>query len=318
MVGRFTRLGVLPVDQLHMRAVPAIDELASMIRGAEQEVVGEIFKLTNPGPIGAIAERASHVTATFLMDAQVHAMPTFARTRGRFADSGAVVNLFGEIRSHKLHTKGFVTDAERGWLSTAAIMRHGEMLDFTATFTGEPAKALRRLTLTTIDGGRWAQRRAADAAARHGILLNDRAVGVSHLRRGWDQAIDSAERELVVSSKAFTDARLAARLVQRSQEGVDVYIATQSEKMSKRVRKILAAGGVPWVDDTSKQLHGNAAVADGRLAVFGSAHMSERAMVRSSAWVRNSRELGAMVDGEDALRLRDEIRSFTEHMARVP
>jgi phosphatidylserine/phosphatidylglycerophosphate/cardiolipin synthase-like enzyme len=128
--------------------------------------------------------------------------------------------------------------------------------------------------------------------------------------------IDSAQHELVITTKMFNDASLARRIVWRAQEGVDVYIATQSSKMSAKVRTILAEGGVEFVDDVFGGLHGNAAVADGKLGYFGTGHMSQRAM-GNPRW-RSSRELGALVDGEHAMRIRDEIRSFTAHMPVRP
>jgi hypothetical protein len=135
-----------------------------MIGEADHEVVGEVFKLTNPGVIDSIAGRAEHVRATLLHDPDVFASTRFGRTLGRIADSGARSHLYGDIQTHKLHTKSFVMDAERGWLSTAAIMRHGESLDFSATFDGAAARAVRRLTLSRRAPGRSAglrpQRRA--------------------------------------------------------------------------------------------------------------------------------------------------------------
>lgn len=313
MLERFgTRLGRLQVDQLFTMAAPAIDELAGMIRGADDEVVGELFKLTNPNVLDAIAERAPNVRATLLHDPDVFLSQLFAPRRARLAESGVNSRLFGDVATHKLHTKSFVVDAERGWLSTAAIMRHGVMLDFSATVSGDAARALRQLTLTTIGKGRWAQRRAAAAAARQGILLNDRSAGITQLTRGVNLVIDSAKDELVIATKMFNDADLARRIARRAQEGVDVFVATQSSKMSGKVRRILAGSDVTVVDDVLSMLHGNAAVADGRLGYFGTGHLSQRAM-GNPAW-RASREIGALVEGEHAANIREAVREFSREM----
>jgi phosphatidylserine/phosphatidylglycerophosphate/cardiolipin synthase-like enzyme len=305
-------LGRLQVDQLFTYAAPAIDELAGLIGGADHEVVGEVFKLTNPAVLDAIADRAPGVRATLLHDPDVFVSELFAPRRARLAESGAQSHLFGDVATHKLHTKSFVADAERGWLSTAAIMRHGVMLDFSATVSNDAARALRQLTISTIEKGRWGQRRAAAAAARQGILLNDRSAGITHLTQGVNLVIDSAQHELVIATKMFNDADLARRIARRAQEGVDVFVATQSAKMSGKVRAILADSNVRVVDDVLSMLHGNAAVADGQLGYFGTGHLSQRAM-GDPRW-RASREIGALVEGEHAVTIRDAIRDFSKEM----
>jgi hypothetical protein len=306
-------IGVLPVERLFVRSAQGMDELARLTRGADHEIVGEVFKFTNDDAISALAGRADDVRATFLADPENLPMRWFRTTRELLESTGATFTPFGEY-PRKVHAKGFTFDAERGWLSTTPVMPlRGDILDFTATFSGDAALALRKLTLTTIDKGVKAQRRAAAEAATHGILLNDRHAGITQLRDGVKHVIDNANEELVLVTKAITDEKLARRIVARAQEGVDVYIATHTSNMSKRVRKIFEKGGVSWVDDPAGLIHGNAAVADGQLGYFGSGHFTGRAMVRN-AGVRSSRELGALVGGEHARAIRDEILDFTRDM----
>ena len=300
--------------RLFTRAAPAVDELQRMVSGAGREVVGEVFAMRHEGVLGALAERSNASIGVGLL-----ADPDwfFAAGSKRLRDTTQAANtsLFGlSPISRKNHVKAFVVDGDQAWLSTSTVQQHGDVFDITAVFDGDAARAVRELTRTGAVGSKREQRAAAAEAARHGVLLNDRYLGIEHLRRTVFDLVDTADDELVLVTKSFTDRKLAKRVVAAHRRGVDVRLTTQDEKMSKQVRKLLRKAGIQYHDDVYGQTHANAIVADGQRAYFGSGHFTERAMLRRSH-PRDGRELGAYLEGEPhAARLRESILEVAESL----
>jgi phosphatidylserine/phosphatidylglycerophosphate/cardiolipin synthase-like enzyme len=312
-VTKLDSLRALPVAELLTRSPAGVDEATRLIAAADDELVGELFKVTRQDTVDALASRPVHVRAAFLSDPEYLDSAKFANNRALLEESGVELIPHGAM-PRKVHAKGIVADGEEGWLSSSTLMYHRDTLDFTARFSGKPARALRDVTRSAITDGVSRQRRLARQAAKQGILLNDRTAGITELTRGVEALIRGANDELVIVTKAFTDKRLARMIVAKAHEGVRVHLATQSEKMWPRVRQILDEGGVQFYDDVFGATHGNAVIADGTVGYFGSAHFTPRAMVRDTGAYRSSRELGAIVRGEHAATIRQEILDVTGSM----
>ena len=123
----------------------------------------------------------------------------------------------------KNHSKGFVVDGDQALMTTGAFVpKTADRVEMVARFQGDAAKALRELIDAGMAGKADRLRAAADNAARYGIVVNEPVAGVQHLTGAVHDMIRGAKKDIVISTKIFTDPTVRAAVKDAEKRGVRV------------------------------------------------------------------------------------------------
>ncbi len=283
--------------------------LVELLGKAEQDVLGELFGITNRRVTDAFVSRiADKVPVRANADPEYLALQEHkaliregAQLRP-WGGNGLRKGKYDHRRNpRKVHAKAWHID-EAGVLSTASLLKSKvRTFDATAITSGETARLARRVTQTAFDGDVKALRLAAEEARLGGILLNDPAVGIRHLRQGMDEVIGSAQTELVLAFKIISDKGFARMLAAKAASGVKVTLLTRPFEMTPAVARILRNSKVRLIEDPIGAMHANMVIADKQVGMFMSAHATPRSLGSKGAR-RQSRELGFVVDDPSVVK----------------
>lgn len=304
-------IGALEGAVLHTGSKASLAALAGVAKGARERLAGELFSLSDRKVARAIRRAGERgVRTTLLADPEWLVEGRFAR-KVLSAPNTSVIP-YGEM-PNKVHVKALVADGHHAVVTTAAPItetRRDRSLELAFEFKGEAAAALDELTKAAFTGNAERIRAAAQAAARHGLVLNDAPHGVRLLTSQVEDMIVSARKELVIASKLVTDRRILALLADARARGVTVRLETR--EVSPRVRRFATDAGLPLHQSKGQhhRLHANVILKDGTEAYVGTLFLDNRPLGRASAG-RKSRELGVVVrDPALIAQLRDFVASI--------
>lgn len=263
----------------------SLDALAQLAASTTRELHLDVFKLTDTHAGGAVVDAARRVQVSALLDPEYLSL----QLRGRLRDAGAVTNSYGRVPA-KNHSKAAANERQ-GLISTAAYIADSRSrIDVSALLDGPGSAALLHLMRASSIGSSAAVVDAAQAAARHGILLNDPLHGVQLLTRHFEGMVSGAQHRILGMSKQFHDVDIAGRMAERAGTGVDVTIATRRFRSAEHGLLAAAGSDLREVPRSGTSLHGTVLVVDDQ-AYLGSAMLHHRSLNRPET-TRLSREVG--------------------------
>lgn len=97
------------------------------------------------------------------------------------------------------------------------------------------------------------------------------------LRRLYLEILDSAEESIFITSYTFTDRRIAAKLQQKQQRGVDVIVVCDKEA-SPHARRLLGANVKLILRHDKGLMHTKIALIDGQRVIIGTANLTSESL----------------------------------------
>lgn len=298
--------GVIEGDlRLSGGGAAALHEFTDLARTATAPLVAEVFNYAPSGVTDALRARAAlGRQSTLLLDAPVLGSPYMDGVR----QLGASLVEYGDDALHsKIMAAGSDAVVSTGTISAFT----GNKLEVTARLSGHAADATRELAESAVMHDPAAMRSAAARAARAGVVINDPIAGVNHIDAELEHLFRSARQDLNIVTKEFNHPAWAQVIADRSRDGVQVNVVAR--EITPADRGVLEAAGVrvsnmPFTGHTGQvdellghRLHFTSVFADGNTRAYaGTRYLWDVA----GEGVRPARDVGIIVDGANAARLR--------------